>query len=113
MKTFNFPPVPTSTVLISSDSPKLIRGHPMQGVLEYDNGDIFVKVKFPITLDVPGIDTEGRTEHMWVLVETGDEFNGTGRLDNDPSYSLIPIGALIEFQGSLLQMPQFVRVILS
>ena len=86
----------------------IIRGTWGGGVVEFSNGDTFVKViSFPVRDSSPFAG-----ESMWVLLEDGDEFNGTGILDNDPIHSDIECGALIEFEGGTEEYkPHFVRVI--
>lgn len=90
------------------DEPFIVRGTWGSGVVEFSNGDVFVKViTFPIT-DDSGL----AGESMWVLLEEGDEFNGIGILDNDPIHSDIKIGSRIKFEGGNTHYkPSFVEVV--
>ena len=38
-------------------------------------------------------------ESMWVIQQTGDDFAGTGTIDNDPALSDLKHGDLIEYGG--------------
>jgi hypothetical protein len=49
---------------------------------------------------------------MWVILKDGDEFNGTGYLDNDPAFWDGEIGTLIRFEGGNTHYkPHFVEVV--
>tara|TARA_R100000808_G_scaffold23991_2_gene54182 strand:+ start:5428 stop:5721 length:294 start_codon:yes stop_codon:yes gene_type:complete len=90
------------------EEPHIVRGWWESGVVEFSNGDIFVKViTFPVREGSPVVG-----ESMWVILQEGDEFNGTGILDNDPIHSDIKIGSLIRFAGGNSHYkPHFVEVV--
>jgi hypothetical protein len=96
------------TFFMAEEEPFRVRGSWGGGVVEFSNGDVFVKViSFPVTDD-----SEYAGESMWVLLEEGNEFEGIGILDNDPIHSDIKIGSRIEFTGGNTHYkPHFVAVV--
>ena len=86
----------------------IVRGTWGGGVVEFSNGDVFVKViSFPVT-DDSGFGGES----MWVLLDEGNEFEGVGVLDNDPIHSEIECGSRIKFTGGNTHFkPHFVEVV--
>ena len=91
-----------------NSEPRIVRGTWPSGVVEMDDGCIYVKVvSFPVT------DDSGYAgESMWVILKDGDELNGTGYLNNEPSHSDIQCGSLIRFEGGTPELkPWFVEVI--
>ena len=91
-----------------AEEPSIVRGTWMGGVVEFSNGDVFVKViTFPVT-DDSGFGGES----MWVILEEGNEFDGIGILDNDPVHSEIKSGSRIKFAGGTPDYkPHFVAVV--
>lgn len=91
-----------------NSEPRIVRGTWPSGVVELDDGRIFVKViSFPVTDD-----SGYGGESMWVILKDGDELNGTGYLNNDPVHSDIQCGSLIRFEGGTPELkPRFVEVI--
>ena len=91
-----------------AEEPSIVRGTWMGGVVEFSNGDVFVKViTFPVT-DDSGFSGES----MWVILEEGNEFDGIGILDNDPIHSEIKSGSRIKFAGGTPHYkPHFVAVV--
>jgi len=88
--------------------PQIVRGSWPYGVVEMDDGRIFVKViNFPVT------DDSGYAgESMWVILTEGDEFNGVGTLNNQPRHSSIELGSYIRFAGGTeTTEPRFVQVV--
>ena len=88
--------------------PHIVRGSWPGGVVEFSNGDVFVKViSFPVTDD-----SDYSGESMWVLLDEGNEFEGVGVLDNDPIHSEIECGSRIKFTGGNTHYkPHFVEVV--
>ena len=91
-----------------ADEPSIVRGTWGSGVVEFSNGEVFVKViTFPVT-DDSGLGGES----MWVILEEGNEFEGIGILDNDPIHSEIKVGSRIKFTGGNTHYkPHFVAVV--
>jgi hypothetical protein len=91
-----------------NSEPRIVRGTWPSGVVEMDDGRIFVKVvSFPVT-DESGF----AGESMWVVLKDGTEMEGTGHLDNEPMHSDIQCGSLIRFEGGTPELkPRFVEVI--
>jgi len=91
-----------------ADEPFIVRGTWGGGVVEFSNGEVFVKViTFPVT-DDSGFSGES----MWVILEKGNEFEGVGILDNDPIHSDIKVGSRIKFTGGNTHYkPHFVAVV--
>ena len=88
--------------------PQIVRGSWSHGVVEMDDGRIFVKViNFPVT------DDSGYAgESMWVILTEGDIFNGVGTLNNQPQHSPIELGSYIQFaDGTATTKPRFVQVV--
>ena len=96
------------TFFMAEEEPFRVRGSWGGGVVEFSNGDVFVKViSFPVTDD-----SEYAGESMWVVLEEGNEFEGIGILDNDPIHSDIKIGSRIKFTGGNTHYkPHFVAVV--
>lgn len=88
--------------------PRIVRGSWPQGVVEMNDGHIFVKViSFPVS------DGSGYAgESMWVILTEGDELNGVGTLNNQPVHSSIEINSYIRFAGGTeTTKPRFVEVV--
>lgn len=88
--------------------PQIVRGSWPHGVVEMDDGRIFVKViNFPVTDD-----SEYAGESMWVILTEGDEFNGVGTLNNQPIFSPVEQYSHIRFAGGTeTTKPHFVEVV--
>ena len=74
-----------------------------------DGEAVYAKViSFP-----PGADSPYGGESMWVLVQSGDENNGTGWLDNNPVVTDAAVrGSLIEFGGGTDEFkPHYIRTL--
>lgn len=91
-----------------NSKPRIVRGTFPGGVVELEDGRIFVKViSFPVTDD-----SGFAGESMWVTLKDGNELDGTGYLDNNPVHSDIQCGSLIRFEGGTTHTkPWFVEVI--
>ena len=67
------------------------------GVVMFEDGSLLVRV-----VGFPG------EESMWVVVKKGNEYEGKGYLSNDPNYSSLKFGTLIEYgEGTNTQKPVF------
>ena len=74
-----------------------------------DGEAVYAKViSFP-----PGADSPYGGESMWVLVQSGDENNGTGWVDNNPVVTDAAVrGSLIEFGGGTDEFkPHYIRTL--